>query len=52
MELYVLKTRTAFAVGEVVVASVVVEIGVVISGAVVVSIQLKFSHGHPPGQFS
>ena len=48
----VLKTKTAFAVGKVVVAGVVVEIDVVISGEVVVSMQLKFSHGHPPEQFS
>ena len=43
-------TKTALVVGEVVVAGVV-EIGMVISEAVVVSRQLKSSHGHPPGQF-
>ena len=46
----VLRTKTALAVGDVVVETVV-EIGVVKSGAVVVSTQLNSSHGQPPAQF-
>ena len=45
-EFSVLKTKTAFAVGEIVVEGVVVDIG-----AVVVSIQLNSSQGQPPRQF-
>ena len=48
--LTLLRTNTALAVGEVVVVAVV-DTGVVISGAVVVSMQLKSSHGQPPAQF-
>ena len=48
--LRVLRTKTALAVGDVVVETVV-EIGVVKSGAVVVSTQLNSSHGQPPAQF-
>ena len=48
--LWVLRTKTALAVGDVVVETVV-EIGVVKSGAVVVSTQLNSSHGQPPAQF-
>ena len=48
--LALLRTNTALAVGEVVVVAVV-DTGVVISGAVVVSMQLNSSHGQPPRQF-
>ena len=48
--LLVLRTKTALAVGDVVVETVV-EIGVVKSGAVVVSTQLNSSHGQPLAQF-
>ena len=48
--LRVLRTKTALAVGDIVVETVV-EIDVVKSGAVVVSTQLNSSHGQPPAQF-
>ena len=48
--LRVLRNKTALAVDDVVVETVV-EIGVVKSGAVVVSTQLNSSHGQPPAQF-
>ena len=46
VEFSVLKTKTALAVGEMVVEGVVVDIG-----AVVVSMQLNSSQGQPPRQF-
>ena len=48
-ELKVLRTRTAFPIGDVVVAGAV---AVVTSGAGVCSIQLKSLQGHPAEQFS
>ena len=47
--LNVLRTKTALVVGDVVVAGTV---GVVTTGAVVVSAQGKSSQGQPAGQFS
>ena len=48
-EYLVLRTKTAFEVGDVVVAG---DVEVVTSGAVVVSAQELLSQGHPAGQFT